>query len=73
MRPTLVLVLALVGFQLGCGSSTEVAVEAAPEPKLSYAEWQKIADPEEKFNPHTVRRLPKRDRDKAAKLATTVK
>jgi hypothetical protein len=66
------LAAALVGLAApgltGCGNSTAEPQAASPAPPLTFDEWNKIADPEEKFNRETLMRLPKDQREKAAKV-----
>ena len=65
MRKFVVLLsVLLVLAEVGCGSK---APPASPpkEPPLTVAEWEKIEDPEQKFNRATMSRLP---RGMAAKM-----
>ncbi len=49
----------------GCGGSHPTVPDPGAEPPLSYDEWRRIEDPEERYNRHTIRRLPKDAQSKA--------
>ena len=61
----LIVAAALALGPVGCGEKPHPAPAARPDPPLTFDEWERIADPEEKFNRHTLRRLPKDQFDRA--------
>lgn len=64
MRKLIVAAVLVLG-AVGCGGDAPPPPAPRPEPPLTFDEWEKIADPEEKFNRHTLQRLPKDQFDRA--------
>jgi hypothetical protein len=65
----------LFAVAVGCGGNPPPAAGPGPEAEspLSYDEWKRIADPEEKFNRHTLQRLPKEARERAVREQRSLK
>lgn len=58
---------------MGCGGSPPTGAAPGAETALTYDEWKRIEDPEEKFNRHTIQRLPKEMQQKALREQRAVK
>jgi hypothetical protein len=60
--------MVVVGSVVGCGASAVPPPVSVKSPPLSLEEWRRMEDLEEKYNRHTLQRLPKDDRRKAIEM-----